>query len=128
MFQGYKALTSATINTAVDVRGAYLDAVATGTTLQFTLCNNHHDALQFEQDTAYISIRYADWKDDIAAMVQESADLYDKVGGKAITAYESSNGLTKTVFENGVTVYVNYTDADVSTPLGTVKSMGFIYG
>lgn len=128
VFQGYKALTSATINTAVDVRGAYLDAVATGTTLQFTLCNNFHDALQFEQDTAYISSRYADWKGDIAAMVQESADLYDKVGGKAITAYEQADGLTKTVFENGITVYVNYTDADMSSPLGTVPAMGFVYG
>lgn len=128
VFQGYKALTSATINTAVDVRSAYLDAVATGTTLQFTLCNNHHDALQFEQDTAYISSRYEDWKGDIAAMVQESADLYEKVGGKAITAYEQLNGLTKTVFENGVTVYVNYTDADMTSPLGTVPAMGFVYG
>ena len=128
VFQGYKALTSASINTAVNVRGAYLDAVATGTTLQFTLCDTHHDALQFEQDTAYISSRYEDWKDDIAAMVQESAALMEQVGGKAITAYEQANGLSKTVFENGITVYVNYTDADMTSPLGTVPAMGFVYG
>lgn len=128
VFQGYKALTSASINTAVNVQTAYLDAVATGTTLHFTLCDTHHDALQFEQDTAYISSRYADWKSDIAAMVQESAALYEQVSGKAITAYEQANGLSKTVFENGVTVYVNYTDADLTCPLGTLPAMGFVFG
>lgn len=128
VFQGHKALTSASINTAVNTRSAFLDAVATGATLQFTLCDTHHDALQFEQDTAYLSSRYADWKEDIAAMVNESADLMSKVGGQAITAYEQANGLSKTVFENGITVYVNYTDAAMTSPLGTVPAMGFVYG
>ena len=128
VFQGYKALTSASINTAMNVREAYLTAVATGATLQFTLCDTHHDALQFEQNTAYVSARYADWKADIAAMVAESADLQSKVGGQAIQAYEKADGLSKTVFENGVTVYVNYTDAAMDSPLGTVPAMGFVYG
>lgn len=128
VFQGYKVLTSASINTAVNVRSAFLDAVATGTTLQFTLFDSHHDSLQFEQDTAYISGRYADWKGDIESMVKESADLYDKVGGQAITAYEKVDGVSMTTFENGVVVYVNYTDAAVETPKGTVESMDFIYG
>ena len=128
VFQGYKPLTSASINTAMNVRNAYLSAVATGATLQFTLCDTHHDALQFEQDTAYVSCRYSDWKADIAAMVAESADLHSKVGGQSIQAYETENGLSKTVFENGITVYVNYTDAEIASPLGTVPAMGFVYG
>lgn len=128
VFQGYKNLTSASINTAVNVRSAFLDAVATGATLQFTLFNSYHDALQFEQDTAYISGRYSDWKGDIEAMVKESADLYNKVSGQAITAYEMVDGVSMTTFENGITVYVNYTDAAVETPKGTVESMDFIYG
>ena len=128
VFQGYKPLTSASINTAMNVRNAYLSAVATGATLQFTLCDTHHDALQFEQDTAYVSCRYSDWKADIAAMVAESADLHSKVGGQSIQAYEMENGLSKTVFENGITVYVNYTDAEIASPLGTVPAMGFVYG
>ena len=128
VFQGYKPLTSASINTAMNVRNAYLNAVATGATLQFTLCDTHHDALQFEQDTAYVSSRYSDWKADITAMVEESADLQSKVGNQAIQSYEKVNGLSTTVFENGVTVYVNYTDAAIDSPLGTVPAMGFVYG
>lgn len=128
VFQGYKALSSASVNTAMNVRDAYLRAVSTGATLQFTLCDTHHDALQFEQNTAYVSSRYSDWKADIAAMVAESADLHSKVGNQAITSYEKADGLSKTVFENGITVYVNYTDAAMESPLGTVPAMGFVYG
>lgn len=128
VFQGYKGLTSASINTAVNVRSAFLDAVSVGATLQFTLCDTHHDALQFEEDTAYISSRYSDWKADIAAMVEESAALYEKIAGQAITAYTQAKGLSTTTFENGVTVYVNYTDAPMTCPLGTVPAMGFVYG
>ena len=128
VFQGYKALSSASVNTAMNVRDAYLRAVSTGATLQFTLCDTHHDALQFEQNTAYVSSRYSDWKADIAAMVAESADLHSKVGNQAIASYEKVDGLSKTVFENGITVYVNYTDAAMESPLGTVPAMGFVYG
>ena len=128
VFQGYKALSTASINTAVNVDRAFLDAVSTGTALQFTLCDTFHDALQFEQDTAYISSRYADWKGDIAKYVEKYSDLHGKVGNQAITAHEQVNGLTKTTFENGITVYANYTDAAIATPMGTVQPMDFIYG
>ena len=128
VFQGYKNLTSPSINTAVNVRDAYLRAVATGMTLQFTLCDEQHDSLQFEANTAYISSVYDFWKDDIAAMVQESAELHDKVGNQAITQYTIADGMSTTVFEDGTTVYVNYTDKDMTCPAGTVPAMGFVYG
>lgn len=110
VFQGYKALTSSSINLATNVEDAYLSAVATGASLQFTLCDTLHDALRFEEDTAYISSRYADWKEDIAEMVNRSAALHDKVGTQAIVSYDKKDGVSKTVFEDGTTVYVNYLD------------------
>ena len=128
VFQGYKNLTSPSINTAVNVRDAYLRAVATGMTLQFTLCDTQHDSLQFEANTAYISSVYDFWKDDIAAMVNESSELHAKVGNQAITQYTVADGMSTTVFEDGTTVYVNYTDKDMTCPAGTVPAMGFVYG
>lgn len=127
VFQGYKPLTSSSINTATNVKDAYLDAVATGMTLQFTLTNDLHDALRFENDTAYITSQYSQWKEDIATMVQESAALHDKVGNQSIKRYEIKDGVSKTVFANGVTVYVNYTDKPVKTPFGKVAAQSFVY-
>ena len=110
VFQGYKSLTSSSINLAVDVEKAYLQAVATGMGLQFTLCNNLHEAIKFDEDTAFVSSRYEDWQDRIAEMASESADVLSKVGNQAITSYELKGNVSKTVFANGVTIYVNYAD------------------
>lgn len=113
VFQGYKALSSATINTAVNVENAYLKAVATGSALQFTLCDTLHDSLRFEQNTAYITSRYSDWKGDITKMVNDYKAIHDKVGNMPIVDYVQMNGMSKTVFSDGAatyTVYVNYTD------------------
>ncbi len=127
VFQGYKALTSPSINTATNVKNAYLDAVATGMTLQFTLTHDLHDSLRFENDTAYITSQYSQWKEDIATMVQDSAALHDKVGNQPIKQYEIKDGVSKTVFANGVTVYVNYNDKPVKTPFGKVAAQSFVY-
>ena len=113
VFQGYVPLSSASINLAVNTRDTYLKAIATGMTLQFTLCDTLHESIQYDEDTAFVSSRYIDWKDQIAAMVNESADLLNKVGNQAITSYVKDGSVSTTVFENGTTVYVNYADEAV---------------
>ena len=55
-------ITDMGINTAVNVREAYLKVVSTGATLQFTLTDSQHDSLQFETNTAYITSVYDAWK------------------------------------------------------------------
>ena len=110
VFQGYKPLTSSSVNLAVNVEKTYLQAVTTGMTLQFTLCNNLHESIQFDEDTAYVSSRYSDWKDRIAAMVNKSSALLAKVGNQPIANYYQDGDLTITEFENGVVVYANYSN------------------
>lgn len=128
VFQGYVPLSSASINLAVNTRDAYLQAVATGMTLQFTLCDTLHESTQFDEDTAFVSSRYADWKDQIAAMVAESADLYSKVGNQSIVSYEKDGDVSVTTFEDGTVVYVNYADEAVQLADGTqLEANSFIY-
>lgn len=120
VFQGYVPLSSSSINLTVNPRDAFLQAVATGMTPQFTLCDTLHESIQFDADTAFVSSRYADWKDQIAAMVEESADLYSKVGNQSIVSYEKNGDVSTTVFENGTTVIVNYAEEAVTLDDGTV--------
>ena len=114
VFQGYVPMSSSSINLAVNTRDAYLQAIATGAALQFTLCDYLHESIQFDEDTAFVSSRYADWKDQIAAMVAESAELYAKVGNQSIVSYQRVGDVSVTKFENGVTVTVNYADEAVT--------------
>ena len=127
VFQGYVPLSSASINMAVNTTDAYLQAVATGMTLQFTLCDTLHESIQFDEDTAFVSSRYADWKDQIAAMVNESADLYSKVGNQSITGYVRDGDVSITNFENGLIVYVNYADEAVNYNGVELEANSFIY-
>ena len=110
VFQGYKALTAASINTATNVEDAYLNAVATGAGLQFTLSHDVHDALRFEENTAYITSQWDYWKGDIETMVKGYSELHSKIGTQGIVEYAKKDGVSKTVFADGTTVYVNYLD------------------
>lgn len=112
VFQGYVPMAASSINLAVNPQDAYLQAVATGSALQFTLCDTLHESIQFDEDTAFVSSRYADWKDQIAAWVEESADVYAKVGNMSIKSYEVDGDVSITTFEDGSVLLVNYADAD----------------
>ncbi len=126
VFQGYKPLTSSSINLAANVEETYLKAVSTGMGLQFTLCNNLHESVKFDEDTAFVSSRYEDWKGRITEMVNESSALLAKVGNQPIANYAQYGDLTITEFENGVVVYANYSDNVMALDDGTeIPSMGF---
>lgn len=144
VFQGYKSLSSSSINLATDTQKAYLKAVATGMTLQYTLCDTFHDSIQFDNDTAYISSQYSDWKKDIETMYTKNSyaldsrveiadseysykDLHALVGDQAIVYYEEADGVSTTTFANGVSVYVNYTNEPVQCPLGEIPALSFVY-
>lgn len=128
VFQGYKALTSSSINLAVDPQKTYLQAVSTGMALQFTLCNSLHESIKFDEDTAYVSSRYEDWKDRIAAMNKESAALLAKIGNQPIKNYTQDGDLTITEFANGVKVYVNYSEAAMNVDGIEIPAMSFVEG
>ncbi len=127
VFQGYASLTSSSINLANNPTDAYLKAVATGAGLQFTLCDTLHEATLWDEDTAFVSSRYVDWKDTIAEMVNESAHLYAKVGNQAIVRYENHGDVSVTEFANGTIVYVNYADEAVNLNGVQLEANSFIY-
>ena len=128
VFQGYKAMTSSSINLAVNIEKTYLQAIATGMGLQFTLCDSLHDAVQFEEDTAYVSSRYDDWKGRIADMVNESSALLAKIGNQPIKNYYQDGAVSFTEFENGVKVYVNYSNAAITVDGIEIPAMSFVEG
>ncbi len=128
VFQGYKAMTSSSINLAVNIEETYLKAISTGMGLQFTLCDTLHESIQFDEDTAFVSSRYDDWKDRIAEMVNESSALLAKIGNQPIKSYTLDGDLSITEFENGVKVYVNYSNAPMSVDGIEIPAMSFVEG
>ena len=55
------------------------------------------------------------------------AKYYEKIGNSKIKSHKiHENGLRETVFENGVSVFVNYSETELSCEAGTVSAESFL--
>ncbi len=127
VFQGTKSNSVSPINLAINERKQFLKAMETGSGLSFTLIGNYNNELRKQYMRGLNKSVYADNKELIKTYVNESKDYLKKVSGASITAHKNITAdVTKTVFDNGVTVYVNYGSRDYVSDIGTVKAQSFL--
>ena len=127
VFQGYKSNSVNAINTATNKRTQFLKAIETGSGLSFDLMANHYGELRKEKKHALYSCLYEDNKELISEYVAEGKDYLTSVAGATIKNHSYiTKTVTKTEFDNGVVVYVNYGDTDYTTDIGVVKAQDFL--
>lgn len=125
VFSGCKE-NSVTVNLSSEPRKKFLNAIKTGSGLSFVIAADINSDVIGSVHSAYISADYESGKDDINAYFKESKDFLSSVSGTSVKAYEiCGKGITKTVFENGVTVYVNETVDNVVCEDILVEAMSF---
>ncbi len=127
VFKGYVDFANDSINTAANYRTQFLHAMETGSGLSFAL------TARYSADTVLMgqSIFYATVFDDniglIESMLAESKAYLNAVKSAKIVDHEYvSATLTKTVFDNGVTTYVNFGDNEVTVGKVKVPANGFV--
>lgn len=127
VFKGITSMASEAVNASSNSRTELLKAAETGCGLLYTVIGEYNSKLRLS-DSLFAKSVYSDNKEKIVSDYKEIADLLSKVSNTAIKEHQIlSSGVNKTVFENGVTVIVNYNDKPMSTELGTVKANGFVY-
>lgn len=127
VFKGITSMASESINNSSNERTELLKAAETGCGLLYTVIEDYSSKLRLS-DSSFAKSVYSDNKAKIVSDYKEIGDLLSKVSDTAIKEHKIlDDGVNKTVFENGVTVIVNYTDASVETDLGTVEPNGFVY-
>lgn len=129
VLKGFVHTSGSSYNLAEDPERRLLQTVESGAGLSFTVCAEWHK--EFIDNTGYefFGSEYAGIGDTLAETYAGLADYCEAVGGAEIIHNGTlENGLRETVFSNGVRVYVNYTGAGLSSPLGTVEGGGFIWG
>ena len=120
-------MASESINNSSNERTELLKAAETGCGLLYTVIEDYSSKLRLS-DSSFAKSVYSDNKAKIVSDYKEIGDLLSMVSDTAIKEHKIlDDGVNKTVFENGVTVIVNYTDASVETDLGTVEPNGFVY-
>lgn len=113
VFHGYTALTTSPLNQTANDRTLFLNAVETGAELLFD--GIYEDAFLLNE-TPYnnlYSTTFDLWKTKAVDYDKEYSSLLEKIYDKAITDHtEISNGVYKTVYEDGTAVYVNYNSSE----------------
>lgn len=125
VFSGCKE-NSVAVNISSEPEKRFLDAIKTGSGLSFVLAYDVNSDVIASVHSAYIAADYESAKNDINNYYAQAKDFLNSVSGVSVKAYEIlEKGVSKTVFDNGVTVYVNQTTEDVVCEKNTVKAMSF---
>ena len=115
---GFVAYTGKAINTEGNPALSVLKAVETGAGLYYRFFETDYREIRYNSvtysETLY-GANFADWKDellrDYMRMEKETGNLYSL---RIIDHEYLADGITRTVYEDGTAVIVNYTDSDYS--------------
>lgn len=128
VFKGYVPMTGGSLNLAVNEQDYILRCAQVGSGLMLTLSYDYTDKLQGTYPDMFYASVYADVKDNALKTVKDYSEFYNKVKGAEISDYQViSKSLCKTVFSNGVSVYVNYSDNDITSGDVTVPAKSYVY-
>lgn len=127
--RGRTAISSESLNLAIDGNLQLLRAVESGAGIAYTLTNNYSTQLLNCETTVFYNSCYDDLSTEIEANYKKVYTYYEKIGNSEIVSHSIlANGLRETVFANGVKVYVNYLNEAIESDLGTVDANSFLVG
>ncbi len=127
VFKGYVPMTSESVNLAISPQEIILGAIEGGVGLNYTVVNKWGNELINADYPYFFSSVYSSIKDDIIETYNEVDEYYSSIKGAKIVSNEIVNsGVHCTKFDNGVVVYVNYSDFAVSTPAGECAANSYI--
>lgn len=126
IFKGYRSVAIQPINSVANPRIAFLKAVEGGSGLNYALVSNFSQNAVASINNIFYSYLFEDNLQNITQSIDEYEKLFESVKNVKIKEHcTTESGLQKTTFENGISVYVNYTDKEISQDGVTVASLDF---
>lgn len=126
VLKGYVPMSVYSVNLSENPQKALLNAVETGLGLTYTLIDEYDTSLIYSADNIYFNSVYDDVKDLIISQADTYNEVFKEVKGSPIAGHELINkNVRATRFENGTTVYVNYSDSNQTVEGTQVPAMGF---
>ena len=126
-------MSTTSLNLATDANEILLKSIESGTGLTYTLIGEYDTNLVSSNQNVFYGSVYWDEvigkgvRDDIVKTVAEYKEYFELVNGASIADHEIvADGVNKTTFDNGIGVYVNYSDYDFATEDGTVAAGGYL--
>lgn len=128
VFKGTVPLATQPINMSGNVEKAALQAIETGMGLTFSLSYDYSNKIIGNSDVRYYGSDTSNAKEIMKSVVEKYQGYYAAIKGAKIKDHISiEKGVKKTEYDNGVVVYVNYSDAPFESPFGTVEPKSCLY-
>ena len=125
--RGRTAISGDSLNLSADADIQLLHSVESGAGIAYTLTNAYSTQLLDSTSPVFYNSLYSDLKGSIKKNYDKVSDFYEKIGNSTIKEHSIlENGLRETVFSNGVRVFVNYSEADITVEAGVVHAKGFL--
>lgn len=127
VYAGNVPMYTTPLNFASDKKLTLLKAIESGVSPNWCVIKSHNSNVNSENGEFYFSMEYDILKDEVLSISKETKEYYSKISNTVISQHELlAHGISKTVFENGVTVYVNHTVNEVTTQGNTIEAMSYI--
>lgn len=129
VLKGVIPVYSEYVNFEANKQEFFLKMVETGTYPSFYITKESSAELIYTNSCDIYSSEYSVYRDTIIEYTQELQALNAKVAGAHIVGHEiTGNGVTKVTYDNGVTVYVNYSRTAQTVDGTTVEAMSYKVG
>lgn len=126
VFGADRPLYTTAINTSSNPKRLVMLAASSGMGLGFTLIGNYDVSFDEAQAAKLYGMLFDDNLQLISDLVFDYSELYKAVAGSQIAEYEKSvNGISKTVFDNGVIVYANHNSCEAQCEIGILEGYGY---
>ncbi|HWT73223.1 MAG TPA: DUF5696 domain-containing protein [Mobilitalea sp.] len=107
----------------------FLQLVEMGIYPSFYITKEDSSKLIYTNSADIYSSRYDIYKSEIETYAKELKSVNDAVQGALIIGHEHmDNGVTKVSYDNGVTIYINYSDNDQPVDGYTIGAMSYKVG
>jgi hypothetical protein len=107
----------------------FLQMVESGVYPSFYITYENSSKLIYTNSSDLYSTEYATYKNMIVEYDEQLREVADAVTDSYIMKHEKlDNGVTKVTYDNGVVIYVNYSESDVTVDGYTVGAMSYEIG
>ncbi len=128
VYSGSIPLYGTPLNLALNSQKSLLKMVESGVSPSFKIGFEINSALTSNADSEFYGISYKGNKKLIKTTLENTSDYFESIKGSKIKEHKIiSEEVTKTVFENGVIVYVNHSSEDITVDGIELKALSFKY-
>lgn len=129
VLKGILPMYSDYVNFEANKTEFFLQMVESGVYPSFYITYENSSALIYTNSSDLYSTEYSTYRDTIVEYDEELREVAAAVDGAFIIDHEKmDNGVTEVTYDNGVVIYVNYSEQDVTVDGITVEAMSYKVG